>query len=76
MTCVKASNAIYCINHSGRMKVGRKYIWIDYMDHCGPEFFCDAKMTRLYKPRKNDPVWDEYAKWHDKFSAKRNRMKI
>lgn len=74
MTCVKIHNGIICVNPWGRIKVGSKYVWIDYHTYCGPTFWRDRAMTKIYDPaNENDPVWPEFEKWLTKYEARRKR---
>lgn len=68
--CVRFGNAIVCSSPWGRLKVGNKYVWVDYHTYCGPSFFHDANQSRLYDPvDENDPVWPVFSAWLEKFEA-------
>ena len=71
MTCMRiGSNAIVCVSPWGRLKVGNRYVWVDFHPYCGPSFYTDANMSRMYDPvDEKDPVWPEFTKWLDKHEA-------
>ena len=72
MTCVNLGNTIVCINDWGRLKVGARYVWVDFHPYFGPAFFTDANMSKVYDPAdENDPVWPEFTKWLDKRKAEK-----
>ena len=55
---------IVCVNPWGRLKVGRRYVWVDFNSYCVPTFFTDAKMSEVYDPvDESDPVWPEFGRW-------------
>jgi hypothetical protein len=71
MTCIRiGSNAIACVNPRGRLKVGNCYVWLDFHEWCGPSFYTDANMTKVYDPvDEQDPVLEPFGRWLDKFQA-------
>ena len=71
MTCMRiGSNAIVCVNPWGRLKVGNRYVWLDFHEWCGPCFYTDTAMTKVYDPAdEKDPVWEPFGRWLDKFNA-------
>ncbi len=71
MTCVKFGNAIVCVNDNwGRLKVGNRYIWVDFHPWCGPSFFTDSDMSKVYDPvDETDPVWPAFQAWLDRKKA-------
>ena len=71
MTCIRmGSNMIVCVSPWGRLKVGNRYVWVDFHPYCGPSFYTDANMSRMYDPAdEKDPVWPEFTKWLDKHNA-------
>ena len=78
MTCIHlGANAIVCVNPWGRLKVGNRYVWVDFHEWCGPSFYTDANMRKMYDPvDEDDPVWPEFSKWlakYDAAKAKRNK---
>lgn len=75
MTCIHIGTGIVCVNPWGRLKVGNRYVWVDFHPYCGPAFFTDAGMTKTYDPvDENDPVWPEFTKWHDKHRAAKEKQ--
>ena len=39
---------------------------VDFHHFCGPSFYTDRAMNKLYDPvDENDPIWDIFAKWYD-----------
>lgn len=75
MTCINIGNAIVCCSPWGRLKVGNRYITMDYHPYCGPTFYYDRAMTKVYEPvDENDPVWDEFTKWLVKYNAKKEKL--
>ena len=70
MTCINMGSMIVCVNPWGRLKVGNRYVWLDFHEWCGPSFYTDAKMTKVYDPvDEQDPVWKPFGRWLDKFQA-------
>jgi len=72
MTCVRiGSSAIACGFHPwGRLKVGNCYVWVDFHPYCGPNFYTDSGMTKLYDPKdESDPVWEPFGRWLAKYQA-------
>lgn len=69
MTCIKIGNGIVCVTQRwGRLHVMNKYIMVDFHPWCGPSFYTDRNMSKVYDPvDENDPVWDEFGKWYDKY---------
>lgn len=78
MTCIRMGrSAIVCVSPWGRLKVGNKYVWVDFHPYCGPAFYRDSAMTKNYEPvDENDPVWPEFGKWLDKFQAAEVKRQI
>lgn len=75
MTCINTGSSIICINRWGRLHVGNKYIMIEFHPYCGPSFFTDRNMTKLYDPvDENDPVWEPFGKWLEKYNAQEKRV--
>lgn len=67
MTCTNIGNAIVCTSPWGRLHVGNRYIMVDYHEWCGPTFYHDRAMQKLYDPvDETDPVWVEFDKWFKK----------
>lgn len=47
---------------------------MDYHPYCGPTFYYDRAMTKIYEPvDENDPVWDEFGKWLERYKAKKEK---
>ena len=77
MTCTNIGNAIVCTSPYGRLKVGNRYVWVDYHSYCGPSFTWDAAGNEPYEPEdEHDPVWTEFDKWLKKYHAKQQRAAI
>lgn len=76
MTCHRFGSAIVCVSPWGRLKVSNKYVWVSFHEYCGPSFYKDRAMSKEYDPvDENDPVWPEFAKWHDKYEAAKKKRK-
>jgi hypothetical protein len=74
MTCINIGNAIICMSPWGRMKLGNKYVWLEYHEYCGPTFYWDSNMTKLYDPvDENDPIWDLFDVWLKKYRANKEK---
>ena len=74
MTCTRIGNAIVCTNPWGRLHVGNRYVWVDFHPYCGPSFYADGAMSKVYDPiDESDPVWPEFGKWLDKHDAAKAR---
>lgn len=74
MTCIRFGSAIVCVNPWGRLKLGNRYVWVDFHEYCGPSFFRDAAMTKVYDPAdENDPVWEQFDKWLKKYRAAKDK---
>ena len=69
MTCTRIGNAIVCTSPGGRLHVGNRYVWMNYRRYCGPSFYTMEKGEEVhYEPvDENDPVWEQFGKWLDKF---------
>ena len=68
--CIRVGNAIVCTSPWGRLKVGNKYVWVDFHPYCGPSFYHDSNMSKLYDPvDEHDPVWPVFGAWYDKHLA-------
>ena len=64
---------IVSVSPTGRLRVGGRYIWIDYHHYTGPSFTRDAAGGIPYDPvDENDPVWPAFDKWLKKFNAAKN----
>lgn len=72
MPCVNIGDGIICINPWGRLHVGNRYVYVDFHEYCGPSFSYDPGGQKLYDPvDENDPVWDEFSKWYDKYKQQK-----
>ena len=72
MTCIRIGSAIVCTSPWGRLKVGNRYVWVDFHEWCGPAFFTDSNMSKVYDPvDESDPVWPEFSKWLNKHNAEK-----
>lgn len=75
MTCIHMMGGIVCVNPWGRLKLGNRYITVDYHEYCGPSFEY-VKGGKPYDPvDENDPIWPLFKAWHDKYSAKKAKQK-
>lgn len=76
MTCTRFGNSIVCTNPWGRLHVGKQYIWVDFHEYCGPSFYTDAAMSKLYDPaNEKDPVWPPFEKWYKKYKDSKLKAK-
>jgi hypothetical protein len=70
MTCIRIGNGIVCVNPWGRLKLGSRYVWVDFHEYCGPSFYWDAAETEVYEPAdEHDPIWPLFGKWLKKYRA-------
>jgi hypothetical protein len=78
MTCIRLdSNTIVCVNPGGRLKLGNRYVWLDFHPYCGPNFSWDRNGSKPYDPvDENDPIWPLFEVWHQKYKAKKARAAI
>ena len=76
MTCIPVKNGIICINPWGRLHVGNRYIWVDFHEYCGPNFYTTKNGYEIeYQPEdENDPVWPEFENWLEKYQKKKKSM--
>lgn len=71
MTCIHFGSAIICVNPWGRLKLGNRYVWVDFHEYCGPSFSWDAYGRKPYDPvDENDPIWPLFGVWLEKYRAK------
>lgn len=74
MTCIPFGSAIVCVSPSARLKVGNRYVWMDFHEYCGPSFWRDSAMSKVYDPAdENDPVWDAFDVWLKKYRAAKSK---
>lgn len=68
MPCIPIpSGGFVCTNHWGRLKLGNKYVWVEFHRYCGPIFWKDQNATNEYVPKdEHDPIWPLFEKWIDK----------
>lgn len=72
MTCITIPSGIICVNHWGRVRLGNRYVWIDYHPYCGPSFWWNGAMTKHYDPKdEHDPIWPVFDTWLTKFKAQK-----
>lgn len=72
MTCIRYGNAIICVNDGGRLHLGNRYVWVDMHPYCGPTFFWDYAMTKVYEPKNSrDPIWPLFERWYKKAKARK-----
>jgi hypothetical protein len=70
MTCIRIPNGIICVSPYGRLHLGNRYIMVEMHEYCGPTFFTDRGMTKVYEPKdENDPIWPVFDVWLKKFNA-------
>ncbi len=75
MTCIRIPNGIICVNPWGRVRIGNRYVWIDYHTYCGPSFWWNSAMTKEYEPKdENDPIWPEFEQWLKKYEAQKAKV--
>lgn len=75
MTCIRMSpSSIVCVNDWGRLHVGNRYVWVDMHPYCGPSFFTDSAMNKVYDPvDENDPVWPAFSEWLKRKEAAKHK---
>lgn len=75
MTCIHMMGGIICVNPWGRLRLGNRYIIVDFHEYCGPSFFY-VKGDKPYDPvDENDPIWPLFGAWLDKYQAKKAKQK-
>ena len=75
MTCIRFGSGIVCVSPWGRMKVGNRYVWVDFHEYCGPSFYRDSAMSQVYDPKdESDPVWPQFEKWLAKYRAGKEKQ--
>lgn len=71
--------AIVTFSPWARLKLGHRYVWVDFHDYCGPTFYHDSKMSKEYRfteAIEDDPIWPVFEVWHLKYKeAKEKRLK-
>lgn len=76
VTCTRYGNVIICTNPWGRLTLGNRYVWVDFHAYCGPSFFWDSAMTKLYDPTgENDPIWPVFDAWLSRHNAALEKAK-
>ena len=75
MTCVTFCNVIVCTSPWGRLKLGNRYIYLDYHEYCGPSFSWDRDGAKPYIPTETDPIWPLFSAWLEKYEAKKLKGK-
>lgn len=65
MPCIPIKpGGFICCNHSGRLHLGSKYIWVEFHKYTGPTFYRDASWQDEYIPAdENDPIWPVFHAW-------------
>lgn len=77
MTCINMGSAIVCVSPWGRLKVGNRYVWVDFHEYCGPSFYTDAAMRKKYEPNGvDDPVWEQFGNWLAKYRAGKEKQRL
>lgn len=75
MTCISVGRAIVCVSPWGRLRLGNRYVWVDFHEHCGPSFFWDSAMTKHYEPKdENDLIWPVFELWLLKYRNKKDKQ--
>lgn len=75
MTCIHMHNGIFCVSPWGRVKLGNRYVMIDFHEYCGPQFTW-VKGCALYEPAdENDPIWPLFEAWLSKYQAAKAKRK-
>ena len=70
MTCTRIGNVIVCTHPWARLKLGNRYVWMEFHPYCGPSFYWDSNGHKLYDPEnENDPIWPVFGVWLDKYNA-------
>lgn len=78
MTCLRMGNAIVCISPWGRLRLGNRYVWVDFHEYCGPSFYWDSANTKPYEFQEdieNDPIWPIFEKWLEKYNREKERIR-
>ncbi len=71
MTCIHMMGAIVCVSPWGRVKLGNRYVMIDFHEYLGPSFSY-VKGNEYYDPKdENDPIWPLFEVWFEKYQAKK-----
>lgn len=78
MTCVvfegNGVKSIVCVNPGGRLKLGNRYVWLDFHPYCGPSFSWDRNGDKPYEPEdENDPIWPLFEAWFKKYKAQQEK---
>jgi len=74
MTCINFGNAIVCVPPWGRLRLGNRYVWVDFHEYCGPSFSWDSAGRKPYDPvDENDPIWPLFGAWLEKYRAKKDK---
>lgn len=65
MPCIPINpGGFICCNHSGRLHLGSKYIWVEFHKYTGPTFYRDAAWRDEYIPvGEHDPIWPLFYAW-------------
>lgn len=75
MTCTRILGGIICTSPWGRLKLGNRYINVDFHEYCGPSFTW-VKGGEWYDPKdENDPIWPLFEAWLEKYMAKQAKTK-
>lgn len=76
MSCHRFSGGIICFSPWGRLKLGNRYVWVDFHEYCGPTFFWNSDMTKMYEPvDDNDPIWAVFEVWLTKYQKEKSKAK-
>ncbi len=74
MTCHRIGNGIVCASPWGRLKLGNRYVWVDFHEYCGPSFYWDAAMSKTYEPAdESDPIWPLFGEWLAKYRTAKDK---
>jgi hypothetical protein len=59
-----------------RLRVGNRYIWLNFQEHYGPAFYTNAAGTKLYEPEdESDPVWAPFGVWYSRYQVAQEKWR-
>lgn len=74
MTCTPFSGGIVCVTPTiniGRLKLGNRYVYVDFHPYFGPLFSWDQNGEKAYDPKdESDPIWPLFESWMKKRDKK------
>ena len=72
MACYRMGGAIVCVNPWGSITVNGKRMWLEFHEYCGPTFYTDRSMTKVYEPKdETDAVWPAFAGWLKRYQSRK-----